>query len=147
MLLLASRQEVAKKRAKGKPLEPGSAQIGVTLSLHSHLREVLQIQILRSHFDVKCEHGSSTLAAIAKTFALCYAPPFAQILNKNGKAKTLPSSCRYKQPDAATPRRMQREAPEGTSGRVSWTLLGASQEVSIKCRTPNARNVLRCVRR
>jgi len=74
MLLLASRQEVAKKRAKGKPLEPGGAQIGVTLSLHSHLREVLQIQILRSHIDVKCEHERCTQRVTAKVLANCYAP-------------------------------------------------------------------------
>jgi hypothetical protein len=35
------------------PLGPRNAQIGVALSLHSYLREVLHVQILRSHFDRK----------------------------------------------------------------------------------------------
>jgi hypothetical protein len=68
MLFLVSRQEVAKKRAKGKPLVPGSAQIGVTLSLHSHLRKGLQIQILRWRFDVKTLTRKTNARCEGKSF-------------------------------------------------------------------------------
>ena len=90
----------------------------------------------------KCEHERRTQATIAKDFALCYAPDFAQISNKNGMAKIFANGkavcgVRY------MPRRwwtlaetkipavhrqnggMSREASEGTSERVSWTLLAA----------------------
>jgi hypothetical protein len=46
------------------------------------LREVKQIQLLRSHFDIKCEQGSGTQQAKARIFDICDAPLPAQISNK-----------------------------------------------------------------
>jgi hypothetical protein len=51
---LSLNKEMAKEnQPRGLPLEPHSAQIDVTLPLHSYLRGSLQIQILRWRFDGK----------------------------------------------------------------------------------------------
>jgi len=65
---------VAKKwRKKGRPdfpsgASPAGAQIGVALSLHSYLREGSEIQLLRSHFDIKMRTGKAHATTKSKSF-------------------------------------------------------------------------------
>jgi hypothetical protein len=47
--------------------------------------ENMQIQILRSHFDVKCEHGGVTHVATAKIFAVCDVPFNSTNFEQNGE--------------------------------------------------------------
>jgi hypothetical protein len=55
----------------------------------------MQIQLLRSHFDIKCEHGRRTCFADTKVFAPCNAPCVRTIFQQNGKQKNLAfSACR-----------------------------------------------------
>ena len=52
----------------------------------------MQIQLLRSHFDIKCDHGSGTHVAIARTFATCYAPCGRRNFKQNETAKIFAST-------------------------------------------------------
>jgi hypothetical protein len=53
------------------------------------LREVLKIQIFRSHFNKKCEQGRRTQQTATKTFAACNAPCDSKNFEQNGKQKLL----------------------------------------------------------
>ena len=94
MLLLAARQEVAKKRAKTFPLGTPLAGAQTTLRWRStHIcAELCKFRSCVGVLMIKRQHGSSTHDAKAKVFAMCYAPLLAQISNKNGKAKTFANS-------------------------------------------------------
>jgi hypothetical protein len=59
------------------------------LSLCSSFRKNMQIQTLRSHFDIKCEHGRRTRFADTKIFAPCNAPRDSTNFKQDGKQKPL----------------------------------------------------------
>jgi hypothetical protein len=69
------------KASRGKPLETPYMR-AKTVARQPCFCEVEHIQILRSHFDGKCEHGRRTQQAKARIFDICDAPLPAQISNK-----------------------------------------------------------------
>jgi hypothetical protein len=108
---------------------------------HQCFCEVLQIQILRAHFDIKMRTRKMHATSKSKSFyPFATRPCSHKFQTKRESKKFLPDSCRYKQPDGSTtavgcPAVKPREFQEGTSWRVSWLLLAARQEVTSKTGT------------
>ena len=105
------------------------------LSLCSSFREVLHLQLLRARLKESRTHGSRTQARKQKDLLSFTAPQFNLISNKNDfvSSPAARGSCIAGNEETAKmfflfcslQSGKKREIQEGTSWRVSWTLLAA----------------------
>ena len=116
-------------------------------------RENEQIQLLRWRLEVQAPTRKCHASREAYFFATCYAPLFAQILNKNGKQKSLPylfafelskanasaesATSRANMSRAAVPRRVVCARTKGVPRGNAWarflgSFFAARQRMNIK---------------
>ena len=122
MLLLVTRQEVAKKRAKGSPWIPGArANVASLFRLcrngHSaHIcAKMYNFSFCARILTQKCEQGGRTQAGKQEFLPSATHACYQKFQTKRDGKNPCQTFARTNTPDVATPRRLPREFQEGTS--------------------------------